>query len=217
MPCGENAIVDWEIAALEAHGVLVSRVETPASAIKEPRWQRGIQHLGGVYSVSSRNRVRQEIEAFRPDIAHVHNLWPHMTASIYFACRDARVPIVQTLHSYQMMCIANFLCRDGKPCARCLGKTFAWPGVLHRCVENSVGKSVVKMTAMGVHNALGTWKRMVDTFIITSESMRAKFMLSGIPADKLHVKPSCCPDLGFSDRPRELLLFRRPAEPRERG
>jgi len=207
IPNGENAMVQWETAALAAHGVPVSVVETPASTLGEPLARRGLRHLGGVYSASSRRRVRQAIDDFRPDIAHVHNLWPHLTASIYFACRDARVPIVQTLHNYRMLCIADFLCRDGRPCMRCIDKTFAWPGVLHRCVGNSIGMSVVKMTAVGIHNALGTSARMVDSFIAPSESMRARFIHAGIPGDKLHVKPSCCPDFGMSDRPREHFCF----------
>src|SRR6185369_12369518 len=88
IPNGENAMVDWETATLQAHGVTVTLIETPRSTLADPLWQRGLRHLGGVYSVPSRNHVRQAIEAFQPDIAHVHNLWPHMTASIYYACRD---------------------------------------------------------------------------------------------------------------------------------
>lgn len=207
LPNGENAMVRWEVESLVAHGVGVELVETSAADLGEPRWKRGIEHLGGVYSIGWRRDVRRRIDATRPDLVHVHNLWPHATPSVYDACRDTSTPVVQTLHNYRLLCIADFLSRDGRPCERCIGHDVGWPGVVHRCVGGSAALSLVKMTAIGVHNLLGTWQRRVSMFIAPSESMRATFVRAGLPADRIRVKPSCAPDRGASDRPRHYFCF----------
>lgn len=207
LPNGENAMVRWEVESLARHGVDVDLLETSAGTLREPRWKRGLEHLGGVYSIPWRRDVRLAIDARRPDLVHVHNLWPHATPSVYDACRDAGTPVVQSLHNYRMLCIADFLSRDGKACSLCLGRNVAWPGVLHRCVGGSAALSLVKMTAIGVHNLLGTWRRRVDTFIAPGEAMRSTFVRAGLPADRIRIKPSCAPDRGASDRPRGYFCF----------
>jgi glycosyltransferase involved in cell wall biosynthesis len=207
LPNGENAVVRWEVEALSAHGIDVRLVETPRDVLGEPRWKRGLASLGGIYAPGWRRDVRREIDAFRPDLVHVHNLWPHATPSVYDACRDTARPVVQTLHNYRIACIADFLSRDGQRCERCLGRRVGWPGLTHRCVEGSAAASAVKMTAIGVHNLLHTWERRVDTFIAMTEAMRATFARAGLPANRIRVKPSCAPDRGASNRERRYFCF----------
>ncbi len=196
LPNGENAVVRWEAEGLAAMGVTVRLVETPPGTLDTPEWRRGLMHLGGIYSLPWHRRMRREIEEFRPDIVHTHNLWPHMTPSVYAACRGASIPVVQTLHNYRLLCIADFLNRNGEPCALCIGKRFDWPGVRYRCVEGSAGKSLLKATAIGIHKVLGNWNRMVDAFVVPSEYMRAKFVRGGVDESKLFVKATCAPDVG---------------------
>lgn len=207
LPNGENAMVRWEVEALSAHGVDVRLLETPRAVLDEPRWKRGIASLGGVYAIGWRQRVRSAIDAFGPDLVHVHNLWPHATPSVYDACRDTARPVVQTLHNYRMTCIADFLSREGRPCELCLGRTFGWPGVVHRCVGGSTALSTVKMVATGVHNLIRTPVRRVDRFITMTDAMRATYVRAGLPADRISIKPSCAPDRGASERERRYFCF----------
>ncbi len=206
-PSGENAIVDWEAAALRALGHDVRMLQPQPETFAEPQWKRGLQHLGGFYSFPWRNRTREALDAFRPDLVHVHNYWPHVTGSVYYACAAAGVPVVQTIHNYRLLCLSEFLERDRRPCELCLRKTFAWPGALHRCVNGEPIASLVKMTSIGLHKALGTWSRLVDTFILPSETTRAKFLAAGFDAGRMRVKPSCAVDHGMSLRPREYFCF----------
>jgi glycosyltransferase involved in cell wall biosynthesis len=207
LPNGENAVVRWEVDALSAHGIDVRLVETPRDVLSEPRWKRGLASLGGIYApgwrrdvrardrrVPSRSRPRAQPVAAR-DAVGLRCLSRH------------RAAVVQTLHNYRIACIADFLSRDGQRCERCLGRRVGWPGLKHRCVEGSASASAIKMTAIGVHNLLHTWERRVDTFIATTEAMRATFARAGLPADRIRVKPSCAPDRGASDRERRYFCF----------
>ena len=42
----------------------------------------------------------------KPDLVHVHNTFLMVSPSIYSACKEAHVPVVQTLHNYRLLCPA---------------------------------------------------------------------------------------------------------------
>ncbi len=182
-------------------------LQTDPSVLAQPIVFRGLRSAGGAYSFSWRKRVAAEIADFRPDIAHVHNIWPHMTPSVYLACRDAAVPVVQTLHNYRLACNGDFLTRNGSPCSLCVGKKFGWPGVLHRCTMNSFAISMVKAGCTSIHTRLNTWNRSIDTFLAPSESIRAVAIRAGIEAQRVRVKPSFALDPGFREGPRRYFCF----------
>src|SRR5262245_49064233 len=73
------------------------------------------------YSPSGRAWMAERIAAFRPDIVQVHNVFPLLTPSIYDACAEAHVPVVQTLHNFRLTCAAATFLRDGAVCEKCLG------------------------------------------------------------------------------------------------
>lgn len=206
-PCGENSMVTWEAQSLEEAGVPIRVFQTSQEIYSEPMWKLGLVHIGGIYSVSNRARVAAEIAAFRPDLVHIHNVFPHFTPSVFAACRDARLPVVQTLHSYRMLCGADFLHRDGKPCEICLRKTFAWPAVVYGCVQRSSLYSFIKMNAVAAQRIAVTTLGMVDIFIATSEHMRAKFIAGGFPAEKIVIKPSSAPDPNLPPRARSYFCY----------
>ncbi|MBM3976526.1 MAG: glycosyltransferase [Planctomycetes bacterium] len=54
---------------------------------------------------------------FRPDVLHVHNLWA-FAADFALALRELRVPILQTVHDFSVLCPNSWCVRgDGTPCA----------------------------------------------------------------------------------------------------
>ena len=73
------------------------------------------------------------IEETKPDVAHFHNTFPLMSASVYDACQRAGVPVAQTLHNYRLLCPAATLFRDGRICEDCLHLSVKLPAVRHSC------------------------------------------------------------------------------------
>ena len=102
-PSGENVVVDQESAALTASGS--RRRPLPAA-------QRGDRHLVAdarprcrlaSYGAATRGGPsRSRLAEFRPDVVHVHNTFPLVSPSVLYACRDAGVPVVATLHNYKL-------------------------------------------------------------------------------------------------------------------
>jgi glycosyltransferase involved in cell wall biosynthesis len=128
-----------------------------------------------------------------PDIVHCHNTFPLVSPAAYAAARRLRIPVVQTLHNFRLLCLNGLFLRNGRRCEDCLGRAIAWPGVLHACYRASRPASAVVAAMLGIHRWRGGWRTAVDTYIAVSQFARAKFIEGGLPADRIVVKPNFLP------------------------
>lgn len=152
------------------------------------------------YSLSSRRAVAEHIGRIGPDIVHVHNFFPVLTPSVYDACRIMRVPVVQTLHNYRLVCANALLFRDGKVCTECLGHSFPLPAIVHGCYRGSRLGSVAVAAMIGGHRIRHTWTRRVSRFIALTEFARSLFAREvPIPSERIAVKPNAVADPGVGD------------------
>lgn len=53
-----------------------------------------------IYSYDARRRTEALIKTFKPDVAHLHNIYHHFSPSIHDAFRRHNVPVVQTVHDF---------------------------------------------------------------------------------------------------------------------
>ena len=186
---GEDVVVQTEKALLEANGHCVTLVETNNDNIVGPL-EKAKAAANAIYSHSSKQSVRAEVASFSPDLVHVHNFFPLLSPSLYYACREAGVPVVQTLHNYRLLCPDVYFFREGKVCEDCLGKFFPWPSVVHSCYHGSKAGTAVVAMMLSVHRALQTWTKMVDIYIALTDFARQKFIQGGLPAEKIALKPN---------------------------
>src|ERR1700730_18557269 len=73
-----------------------------------------------VWSSVSYRALRDVIAVEKPDLAHFHNTFPLISPSAYYACANANVPVVQTLHNYRILCPAGTFFRNGDVCESCI-------------------------------------------------------------------------------------------------
>lgn len=204
---GEDAVVAAERRLLADAGHEVTLLEPSSDSI------RGLARtvaagLGAIYSLSARRRVARALEATRPDVVHVHNLFPLLSPSVFDACRDAGVPVVQTLHNYRAVCPNALLFRDGHTCHDCVDRLAAWPAIWHGCYRGSRAASTVVAAMTTLHRHRGTYGR-VDATIALSEFQRRLVARAGIPDDRIFLKPNGIPDPGIDpDRgPGDYALY----------
>ncbi len=95
-----------------------------------------------IWASDIRREFRQLLLQKKPDIVHIHNTFVMISPSIYWACRDALVPVVQTLHNYRLLCSNGALFRDGKVCEECL-EHGVWRGVSYGCYKGSRSATAV--------------------------------------------------------------------------
>ena len=145
------------------------------------------------YSLKSKILITAKLVQSRFDIVHVHNFFPLLTPSVYDACIEAGVPVIQTLHNYRTICPGALLMRDGKICETCVTAS-PYNGVLHKCYRNSFFASFAVARMVAYHRKKFTWQYKVNRFIALTEFGKNKFIEAGFPANKISVKPNFVED-----------------------
>jgi glycosyltransferase involved in cell wall biosynthesis len=142
-----------------------------------------------IWSKKVYKKIKDIIEKKTPNVAHFHNVFPLISPSAFYACSQAGVPVVQTLHDYRLLCPMAFFIRKGKICENCT-KYGLWQSPLFRCLRNSLLQTSAAAAMVGIHRLLGTWRKKIDLFICLSDFERNKFLQAGFPADKIVIKPN---------------------------
>jgi glycosyltransferase involved in cell wall biosynthesis len=189
-PGGEDRVVDQEGAALAERGHVVERFERRNDDIDD--WsmtRRAIVPGQVVWSNAARRSLSTTIQRFRPDVVHVHNTFPLLSASVLYACRDANVPVVVTLHNYRLACATGDLFRDGQVCHACVGR-LPIPAVRHGCYRSSVA-TVPVAVATTVHAR--AWRTMPSAFVFISASQRDILAPLDFPPARVFVKANLVP------------------------
>ncbi len=195
-PGGEDIVASAEAELLREHGHQVVWYRRHNDELRKNRGLRKLSAaINTVWATDSYREIRKLIEGERPDVAHFHNTFPLISPAAYFACANADVPVVQTLHNYRLLCPGATFFRNGKVCEECLGSRFALAGVLHRCYQGSASASGAIAAMLATHRLLGSWQSKVSCYIALSEFARNKFIQGGLPSESIRVKPNfVCPD-----------------------
>lgn len=202
---GEDTVVEAETELLMRHGVEVALYQRHNDELNAlPKWQAAAQALWSRRTVAE---VSDQIAHFKPDVVHVHNTFPLVSPSVYWAAARAGVATVATLHNFRLLCPQAMLLRDGRVCRECVGHV-PWPAVQHRCYRGSASQSAVAAVVLQGHRWLGTWTSKVGRYIALTDYAREQFIAGGLPAARLVVKPNFIdlPDTDL-DMPRHGLLF----------
>ncbi|GHA88768.1 glycosyltransferase [Streptomyces termitum] len=212
-PSGENRVVDEEVGLLRAAGHRVGLFERRSDDIAA----RSLAGKAAVpflvpWNPGARRELAARLRAERPDVVHVHNVFPLLSPSVLAACADAGVPVVATLHNYTQVCPPGTLHRDGRACSECVGSVAALPAVRHGCYRDSRLATVPLAVTMTVNRR--RWWSGVDRFFCISAAQRDVLVRSGMPAERLVVKHNFVPDPGTvrTDGGEHLLFLGRLTE-----
>ena len=180
---GENRVVDDEASLLEDRGHDVAMW----SPTVEERSGLGMARtaIETVWSRPATEHVVGLIRQHRPDVVHVHNVFPALSPAVFRAV-PRTVPVVVTLHNFRMSCLSGNLYREGTICHDCVGHV-PWPGVAHRCYRGSTAASAVLGTSITLHRSLRTFDH-VRLFLAVSDFLRDHHVRTGLAADRVAVK-----------------------------
>lgn len=103
---------------------------------------------------------------FRPDVVHVHNVYPALGPAVHLAAARMGVPLVMTMHNYRMRCPNGFMFTEGQICHRCEPGFYAH-AVLHRCFPSRVQAGAYAMS-LWMHRFLLRLEDKVSLFIAPS-------------------------------------------------
>ncbi|MFH8609724.1 glycosyltransferase [Streptomyces sp. NPDC018029] len=193
-PSGENKVVDQEVALLRAAGHQVEVFERRSDDIAAMSLPGKVAvPLLVPWNPAVRKDLAARLRAERPDVVHVHNVFPLLSPAVLAACADAGVPAVATLHNYSQVCPPGTLQRDGRPCTECVGSG-PLPAVRHGCYRGSRLATVPLAVSLSVNRR--RWWSGVDRFFCISAAQRDVLVRAGMPAGRLAVKHNFVPDPG---------------------
>ncbi len=191
---GEDIVADAEAARLADAGHVVERFLVHNDDIKGLAGAASTALLTP-FNPFAQARLARCLAHFRPDIAHVHNVFPRLSPAIFRTLRRHHVPSVLTLHNFRILCPTAVLLHDGKVCERSIGRSTLW-AIPARVFRGSAIGTASLVAMIELHKALGTWTRDVDAFIALTPFARETFIRAGLPADRVHVKGNAAEDPG---------------------
>lgn len=208
IPGGEDAVARSEIDMLRFFGEEVFTHERHNDELKKLNPLSQLAHFVSLsHNRRSYDEMREVLRKHRPQVVHVHNIYYMMTPSVYQACQDEGVPVVQSLHNYRMMCSNGLFYRDGHVCEDCVEKNI-WEGVKHKCFRHSTVMTMMMASTLDRLWRAGVWIKNVDRYIVAAEFTRKKYTACGIPAEKIAYKPHFIhPDLGKRDCDDGYVLY----------
>jgi len=188
---GEDAVVEAESQLLAENGHSVVRHERTNDELRDRRAIASLRTgIETVWAWRTHREVSALVAKEKPDVAHFHNTLPLISPAAYYACAEAKVPVVQTLHNYRLLCPSATLMREGKVCEACLRRSVPWPGVVHACYRDSRAATAAVAAMVAVHRAIGTWRQKVKVYVALTEFARRKFVEGGLPEERIVVKPN---------------------------
>lgn len=187
---GEDKVVEQESAMLRSRGIETEHYYVHNDSIQS----KGLANMAklaveAAWSFPEFKRIKELLLRVKPDVVHVHNFFPVISPSVYHACERLGVPVVQTLHNYRLICPAATFMRGNEVCEKCLHGTLLH-SIRHGCYRGSQLQTIPVAAMIKFNELIGTWQHKVSRYIALTEFARDKFAESGIPLDRIAVKPN---------------------------
>lgn len=145
---GEPTVIDTTMRLLTQNGH-DSKLMMKSSRVLETSFLKRINAFwGGVYNVAAYREMGRVLKEDRPDVVHVHSVYPMFSPSILVACRRASVPVVMTVHSHNLTCPTWYHLYEGHVCEACVG------GHEYRCILKNCRNNILESTAYSLRSTV---------------------------------------------------------------
>ncbi len=161
-----------------------------------------------IYSFPARGSINRLIADHRPDVAHLHNIYHHISVSILHALKKNKVPVLMTLHDYKIICPNYSLFVNDSVCQRCKGGKYL-NVIKYKCLKKSYALSMLAYLEAKLSSALKVYEKNIDLFIAPSEFMRNKLIEFGINRNKVCHLPYVIENYGLISHsvPGDYILY----------
>ena len=142
------------------------------------------------YSAEVETNLTELIKIATPQIAHLHNVYHHLSASLFKTLKKNKIPIVLTVHDVQPMCPNHRMMRgtDDTLCERCYRHCY-YNCLRYRCINRSLTRSAAGALEAYYYYLNSIWF-MVDRFICPSHFIMDKLVAWGFPKEKMRLLPN---------------------------
>jgi glycosyltransferase involved in cell wall biosynthesis len=186
---GEEAVVDAQIKLLQENGHEVITYFRSSEELEKMPYAKIKAFFLGVRNNKSVRDIKEIITKNKPDIVHVHNLYPIISPAILPVIKSFDVPIAMTIHNYRLLCPNGLFFTKGAICEKCTGAAKEL-----NCVVNNCEGSIFKSTGYALRNFWarfsGQYQDYVDVFLCLNEFQKNKLVQNGFNKYKCSVIPN---------------------------
>ena len=185
---GEEAVVRDIKSVLKFYDHDVISFERNSAELNDMKFGAVSAFFSGLYNPFSRSKFRKLLEAERPDIIHIHNLFPLISPSILPVTKKSGIPVIMTVHNYRLDCPNGLYYSKGEICERCHGGKEYW------CVLRNCEKNHLKSLGYALRNWVARKQRAylnnVSVYACLTEFQKQKLVSAGYPAKRLSIIPN---------------------------
>ncbi|WP_286756340.1 glycosyltransferase family 4 protein [Roseivirga sp. UBA838] len=204
---GEEAVLKEEKLVMEENGhEVVQFIKDNSDLDSFSKLERIRMLLSLNASTKIADEFGQLLDTEKPDVCHVHNTFPIITPVVYEVCRSRKIPVVQTLHNYKMICTNSLLFQKGEVCELCINRSL-YHSIQYKCYRGSYLATAAQAHVIQHHRNKGTWDNLIDKYICLTEFQKQKLVSGGLPEAKAVVKPNFLTQAGTNIEHGSFFLF----------
>lgn len=208
---GECSVVNMEEALLSKNGHNVQQFVRDSQNIDNMSVSGKINSFVNIpYNRRIYQDIAQTIKSDRPDIAHVHNVFPLISPSVYAALHDCNIPVVQTIHNYRFMCPNGQFFVNGHICEDCQSSGF-YSALKKKCFRNNRVLSTLYAISISRMWRTGVIQKYITKYIALNYFVAKKLAVSGIPDANIEICGNFIEPLAssFSNKKNYILFLGR--------
>lgn len=189
LPGGEDTVVANEKKMLDSNGhTVVFYTRNNSELEKLGIIQKFLFPFSIIFNIKTYKDARKIIKNQKINIVHVHNTLSLVSPAVYYAARSMKVPIVQTVHNFRLICPGAIFYRNGNICEECVTKGLIC-AIKYKCYRGSRIQTLACVINMKIHRMTGIYKKI--NYICLTDFNKGKLLkLKCIPKDKVFVKPN---------------------------
>lgn len=189
IPEEENIVVANEKKMLEEHwhkAILHSR--NNAELKQMSKFQKLFLPITIIFNPRTYKEIKRLLKSENIKIVHVHNTLNLISPAVYYAARTMKVPVVQTVHNFRLVCPEATFYRDGHICEDCVEHGLKC-AVKHSCYRGSKLQTLACVISNWFHRMTGIYRKI--NYIFLTEFNKSKLLeLKQIKPEKIFVKPN---------------------------
>ena len=189
IPGGEDTVVANEKKMLDKYGhkvILYSRNNAELKQIS--KIQKAFLPITTVFNPRTYRDIKKLIREEKIEVVHVHNTLNLVSPAVYYAARHMKVPVVQTIHNFRLLCPGATFYREGHICEDCVEYGLKC-AVKHSCYRESKIQTLACVLSTAFHRMTGIYGK-INYICLTDFNKKKLLGLKQIKPERVFVKPN---------------------------
>ena len=189
IPGGEDTVVANEMKLLKKYGHKVFLYSRNNAELRQmSKLQKLSLTVTTVFNPRTYRDIKRLIKEENIEVVHVHNTLNLVSPAVYYAAISMKVPVVQTIHNFRLLCPGATFYRDGHICEDCL-KHGLQCAVKHSCYRESKIQTVACVISTMFHRITGIYGK-INYICLTDFNKKKILELKQIKPERIFVKPN---------------------------